>query len=258
MKTPISMKTLPILFLTTLCLFHAMLIQANDSRQATRGQQSLLSDFENKLAEKLFDEAFELVLARDPERQTRLGIHDNNHQWNNISRAYAEETERLQQAQWEKIKKSVSLEHLNYQNRISYRLMEYNRQRAQKAEKFWYHNYRMTQMYGVQASIPAFLINFHPARQVSDLEDYIARLSGIGEKIDQTLEIVQAQEKRGIMPPAFVFPYVISDSQNVISGRPFDHTEKDSPLLEDFRSKMTRLNLTEAAQRDLLERAQQT
>ena len=45
-----------------------------------------------------------------------------------------------------------------------------------------------------------------------------------------------------MLPPKWVFPFVIADSKNVISGAPFG-PGKDSPLWADFKGKIDTLNL---------------
>jgi uncharacterized protein (DUF885 family) len=58
----------------------------------------------------------------------------------------------------------------------------------------------------------------------------------------------------GVLPPTWVFPYVIADSRNVISGAPFDRGA-DSALWADFKSKVGKLTADEATKKRLLDAA---
>lgn len=243
------------LSLGLLCLvFQNSSFAASDAPDKER-RERVVDQQQNQLAKELFEQAFEIGLSRSPESQTFLGIKDNDDKWDDMSYGYDKETLKLSNAHWEKVKKSVNYELLDHQNQLSYRLLEYDNIRENEGWKYWYHHYRMNQMHGTHASIPAFLINYHPAANTSDLDNYITRLGGVEHKIDQLIELVKTQEKKDIMPPAFVFPYLISDCRNLITGAPFDDSGKDSPLLEDFRGKVKKLGLVKKEERRLIKAA---
>lgn len=243
------------LSLGLLCLvFQNSSFAASDSPDIER-QKRVIDEQQNQLAKELFEQAFEIGLSRSPESQTFLGIKDNDDKWDDMSYGHDKETLKLSNAHWKKIKKSVNYELLDHQNQLSYRLLEYDNKRENEGWKYWYHHYRMNQMRGTHAAIPAFLINYHPSANTSDLDNYITRLGGVEHKIDQLIELVKTQEKKDIMPPAFVFPYLISDCRNLITGAPFDDSGKDSPLLEDFRGKVKKLGLVKKEERRLIKAA---
>ena len=52
------------------------------------------------------------------------------------------------------------------------------------------------------------------------------------------------------MPPKWVYPYVINDARNVITGAPFD-SGPDAPLFADFKGKVGKLNISQI-EKDLL------
>jgi len=54
-----------------------------------------------------------------------------------------------------------------------------------------------------------------------------------------------------VLPPKFVFAYVIEDSGNVIKGRPFDDGPADSPLFADFKTKIGAITLDEKRREEL-------
>ena len=78
-------------------------------------------------------------------------------------------------------------------------------------------------MNGAQADIPAFLINIHEVENEQDARDYISRIRATATYIDQAIAESQEREKLGALPPKWVFPQVIEQSQNLIKGAPFDN-----------------------------------
>jgi uncharacterized protein (DUF885 family) len=106
------------------------------------------------------------------------------------------------------------------------------------------------QMNGAQSELPAFLINIHRVDNKSDARAYVSRLYGIGPGMNQAIEQAKARAGQGIMPPKWVYPYVINDARNVITGAPFD-SGPDAPLFADFKGKVGKLNISQI-EKDLL------
>lgn len=225
------------------------------TRAPSEETEELVSRFENELALQLFDQAYDDLLAMNPEQQTRLGIHENDDQWTEISPEHSAARLNLMESHLKSIQKALDVDKLNTQNRLSYELFEYNTDMARQALDFWWHKYPINQMYGVQSSLPAFLINTHPGRNVTDLENYIERLKGIKPYFDNVINIIEQQESKGITPPRFVYAHALNDCKNILTGAPFDDSGRDSPLLEDFRNKARHLELVSAEENRLMEAA---
>ncbi|MEY4998806.1 MAG: hypothetical protein RIS00_850, partial [Pseudomonadota bacterium] len=58
----------------------------------------------------------------------------------------------------------------------------------------------------------------------------------------------------GVMPPKWVYPYVISDARNVISGAPFGEGS-DAPLFADFKAKVAKLKVSDVEKQLLITEA---
>ena len=104
------------------------------------------------------------------------------------------------------------------------------------------HNYPVNQMDGIQSAIPAFLINMHRIDSMSDAYAYIERLKGISALFEQVIKGLRIRDSLGINLPKFVYPMVLGDCRNVITGSPFEMTNVKSPLFEDFSNKVNALN----------------
>ncbi|MBD3649414.1 MAG: DUF885 domain-containing protein, partial [Pseudomonadales bacterium] len=215
----------------------------------------LVNRFENRLALKLFDDAFDELLSHDPEAQTQFGIHDQDGKWTPFSYQHSLEQVELMEAHLAKIGNSLDIERLNAQNRLSYELFRYNTLRRRQSLDFWWHRYPVNQMFGRHTGMPAFLINIHPGRNITDLENYIRRLEAMEEQLDTLIAVMKTQKEKGIVAPAFVYTHAIENCRNLIEGAPFDGAETPSPLLADFESKVRHLNLAPEVGEVLIEQA---
>ena len=192
-----------------------------------------------------------------PVRQTMMGIKKDYGKWDDPSEAA--EMARYQRGQkaLADMKARFDFNKLTPDAQMSWRIFESVAAANAAAFEFRDYEYVFDQMNGVQSGLPAFLINMHRIDNVSDAEAYISRLSGMKPVLDEALRRAKAQEKKGIMPPKWVFPYVISDAQNLIKGAPFEKGAADSTLLEDFRKKVTALKLPKDQHDALMAKAEQ-
>jgi uncharacterized protein (DUF885 family) len=206
-----------------------------------------------------FEAKFLETLARSPMTQTYLGIKDDYGQWDDESEAHALGDLQLQRAVVAEMKETFDFDKLDPQARLSWRLAEYELTQAEAAFPFRDHAYVFNQMFGVQSGIPAFLVNQHKVASLSDAEAYISRLEGIPAYLGQNVANAQAAAAKGILPPRFVYDYVLSDSRGVITGYPFVDEGEDSPLMQDFRGKVAAMvdaeTITQAEAEPLLARA---
>ena len=209
-----------------------------------------------------FEQKFDVAVARDPMRQTYLGIKDRYGEWTDASEAFALAELEHQRADVAEMKANFDFDKLDDQAKLSWRLAEYQLERAEAAWPYRDHGYTFNQMFGVQSDIPAFLINQHKVTSLSDAEAYISRLRGVPDYLGQNVENSKVSVAKGIQPPSFVYDYVLSDARGVITGYPFSGTgdgSYDSPLMADVREKIAALAtssvITEAQAGDLTARA---
>lgn len=81
------------------------------------------------------------------------------------------------------------------------------------------------------------------------------------QKVDalfgQLVDNLKLREEKNIIPPKFVFPYVINDCKNVITGAPFEKGKPASTLLEDFTTKTNKLSdVDDATKKELIKKAE--
>lgn len=188
-----------------------------------------------------FEESFQRILDVSPMYQSSLGIKTDYDKWDDISESAATREFAIMVEDLARLREDFDFEKLDAQAKISYRLFE--DQAEETIEQFPWRKYQYlaTQMRGLHASAPSFLINIHRIETQKDAQDYVTRLQGIKPLFDQLITRLNEQADAGIVAPKFVFPSVIEASANVISGEPFSQTGEDSTLLADLRAKLKTL-----------------
>ncbi|WP_272150258.1 DUF885 domain-containing protein [Tenacibaculum aiptasiae] len=209
---------------------------------------------ESKKVNTFFDKQFKENLDRHPMYQTYLGIKKDADKWNDISDDFAKkELEHAKEAlQW--MSDSVNVKALDKGAKLSYDLFKQQLENQIADFKYRFHTYPVNQMHGMQAEIPAFLINMHQVSDVKDAENYIARLHNLKPLFAELVKGLKEREAKGIMPPKFVFAKVLDDSRNLIKGTPFDNSGKPSTLFNDFTNKVNALDIDTEQKKELIEK----
>jgi uncharacterized protein (DUF885 family) len=204
---------------------------------------------------RFFADVFERKVRRSPMLQAYLGVKGSHDRWDDISEARAKEDRELARSDLARLRTEFRVEKLDHQAKLSYQLFE-RRLLDEIADFQWrLHSYPVNQMFGLHSQVPAFLANFHPIDSVADADAYISRLRRLPALFDQLQANLVAREHLGIMPPAFVFPLVLQDCRNIVTGAPFDGSGTDSPIYSDFIAKLDRLIGINEADRTRLRQA---
>jgi uncharacterized protein (DUF885 family) len=198
-----------------------------------------------------FEEYDAQQLARSPLSKSYRGIKDSDYgKWDDGSDAAEARNYDAERSALKEMRARFDPARLNSENQLSYRLFEKRAARSEGAYKYNDYGYVFDQMNGAQSQIPAFLINIHRIDTKSDARAYVNRLYGIGPAMTEAVGQAKTRAAEGIMPPKWVYPYVIADSRNVITGAPFSDGP-DAPLYDDFKSKVAKLAISQT-EKDLL------
>src|SRR4029450_6297670 len=207
---------------------------------------------ESKRANEFFDKCWDENLARQPVDEWVYGIKPHYDQLEDLSDEKAAADHAVWQRQLATLKHDFKPELLDQQAQLSYKLFEQEAEREAEEFKFRFDVYPVSQMRGVHAQIPTFLINIHKIDNVKDAEAYIARLNAIPKLFDQLIVNLQMREDKGVVAPQFVFPLVLDACHKVTKGKPFDSSPDISPLLDDFTKKVGALKDVDPATRERL------
>lgn len=206
---------------------------------------------QNAKIKAFFEEYDAQQLARSPLVKSYRGIKDSDYgKWDDGSDAAEARYYDAERSALKEMRARFNPAKLNSENQLSFRLFEKRAARSEAAFKYNDYGYVFDQMNGAQSQIPAFLINIHRVDTKSDARAYVNRLYGIGPAMNQAIGQAKTRAAKGIMPPKWVFPYVISDARNVISGAPFGDGP-DAPLYADFKGKVAKLKISQT-EKDLL------
>ncbi|MGE0031557.1 MAG: DUF885 family protein [Steroidobacteraceae bacterium] len=206
-------------------------------------------------ANAYFERALDERLALNPQLASSLGLRAGYDRWQDASEGGDAERLALAERQLAELRTTIDLAALDEATRISWKVFESSEERR-IAQYHWRNHGYVFDKNGTHVSLPAFLINTHRVESWQDADAYVRRLEGVRAYMDQRIARATAAARQGILPPRFVFPYVIEDARNIITGRPFDDSTKDSPLLADFRGKVAALSIDEARHESLLARAE--
>ena len=238
-----------VLILSTITLF----ISCNESNKKAYTEAEIAAESEKVNA--FFQKSFDDGVAMSPEFQTRLGIKKNYGKLNDNSPEFDEKELERKKKELIWLTDSVNVDALSKPVLLSYNLFKQSVTNEIEDYKFRLHNYPVNQMFGAQSTKPAFLINMHRIDSIADAEAYVSRLNGFKKYFAQLVENLKAREAIGVMPPKFVFDKVIQDSKNILVGEPFDRSQNQSTLLNDFMSKVNTLEIDNAAKRTLEDQA---
>jgi uncharacterized protein (DUF885 family) len=206
---------------------------------------------QNAAITAFFEEYDAQQLALSPLSKSYRGIKDSDYgRWGDFTNAAEARANDAARSALKEMRARFDPAQLTPENRLSYRLFEKRAERNEAAFKYNDYGYVFDQMNGAQSELPAFLINIHRVDNKSDARAYVSRLYGIGPGMNQAIEQAKARAGQGIMPPKWVYPYVINDARNVITGAPFD-SGPDAPLFADFKGKVGKLNISQI-EKDLL------
>jgi uncharacterized protein (DUF885 family) len=202
---------------------------------------------------QFFEDYDAAQLARSPVAKSFRAIKDGDYaKWDDYSDAEALRRQQSDQAALKDMRKRFSAAKLNVENRLSFRLFEKMVERRSAAFAYRDYGYAFDQMNGPQSQLPAFLINIHRIDSKADAEAYVSRLAGLGTALDQVITKAKANAAKGLMPPKWVYPYVIADARNVITGAPFTNAATDAPLYADLKTKLAKLTIPQAEKDALL------
>ena len=204
---------------------------------------------------QFFEEYDAAELALTPLGKAYRGIKDEDYgKLDQFTDAAAIANRELDQRTAEAMQQRFDRAALSPEDQTSYDLLLYRNQRSASIFPFRKYAYVFDQMNGAQADIPAFLINIHKVENEKDARDYVSRIRATGTYIDQAIAESVEREKLGVLPPRWVFPQVIEQSKNLVSGAPFTKGA-DNDLFADFKTKVGKLSIPQGSKDALIAEA---
>ncbi len=201
-----------------------------------------------------FEEVFQRNLKDSPVFQAYLGMKGPDYgKWNDGSDEEAQRQDKLNRADLARLRSEFDYDALSPQMRVSYRIFELQTQAQVDNFPWRFHGYQFQTQGNPVSQVATFMQNVHSVDSVEDAEAYVSRLVGAQKSAEQNIVVMNEAARRGIVPTSFSFDPVLRDSRNVISGAPFDDSDKDSAILADFRGKVEKLDADDATKKRLLD-----
>ena len=197
------------------------------------------------------DQAFDEQLALSPESQTHLGFKTNYDKLDDYTDAAAVRARDLAERQLKDMRARFKPEQLGESARVSFRLFEYETERARESFRFRKLRFPVSTNGSPAGEIPVLLINNHKVDTVADAEAYIARLREAERVMREVTATMREQAAAGIVPNKVNFGPARTDARKVVTGAPFD-SGADSTILADFRKKVDALDAPAATKAKLI------
>jgi uncharacterized protein (DUF885 family) len=186
-------------------------------------------------------------LEYSPEGKAYRGIRDEDYGlWGDNSDASAVAAQQRLQTAARTMRSLFKPEELSPQDALSWRLFDRIAKRSAILFPFRHYGYVFDQMNGAQSDVPAFLINIHSVANKAQAEAYVSRILRFGPSLDQLIATSKERADNGVMPPKWVYPYVLGDIDNLLKAG-----DKNA-VLEDFRGKVAKLDIPEAEKAKLV------
>jgi uncharacterized protein (DUF885 family) len=195
----------------------------------------------------LFEEYDAAQLAASPQGKSYRGIRDGDYgKWDDMSAAADERAHQLLQDTAAQMRQAYDPAKLSPGDALSFRLFDALAQRRASLHPYNDYGYLFDQMNGAQSQLPAFLINIHRVSNEQEALAYVNRIEGLGAALDTLTAESRARADQGVMPPKWVYPYVISDIENLLGAG------DENAVQQDFASKTGALKLPAAESLELI------
>lgn len=201
--------------------------------------------------DRFFETTFEERINRSPQLLTALGIKRHQDRLDDLSDAKLEGDRKLIEDQLRRLQ-DFDYAGLSPGEQLNYRVFRIEAEWLLKRYRYRFHEYLLTQKFGLHTDFPAFMINMHRIETVRDAEDYLARLRALSQAGEQVIHGMDRRADMGIVPPAFLFPQMIEDCRRFAGEPDGGEAVQSNVLFEDFRRKLEKLPDLHQSTRDKL------
>ncbi len=167
----------------------------------------------------LFEEFHQAGLKNAPERATAVGDYRYNALLSDASLAQVERQQAENRAFLARLR-AIPTTGMTETDRMSHELLE--RQLVRAGVNHELKNYLMpiNQQGGIHTGLADLPLSV-PLDSVQHYEDYIARLHQIPRALKQTVEVLRAGMKEGLMPPKLLLDQLPGQCEGIVAANPF-------------------------------------
>lgn len=195
------------------------------------------------LLRKSVDDFYTLDLFQSPESLSSMGITDEQHRWDDVSVKALDEKLKVFRDRQRWLNSEIVYGELNEKNKLNFDLYMSHLEREIQTLELKDELYVIYGINNFTEKTITIMRDWNVIRNVKEAEAYIGRLKGIDERLGQFSERMERAALKNFLPPKFVYPPLIKVSTDILTGNPFDNNGSDSPLLDDFKKKITKAGI---------------
>ena len=213
----------------------------------------LLSGLRGLDIDSFFQESYIRWLKRDPETLSTLGLADlygvGDGNLTNISDEFIRQTQSFEIGLLD-ILQRYDRSSFSDSQAMTAKIYEWFLDDLKRGHAFMYDDYIVNPIItSVHYNLYALFTIYHPLNNLQDAEDFISRLSQVGDKISQLVDGLKRREEHGVILPAFMFSIVLADINPIANGKPLAN-----PFYTSFKDRLN--GVTADEKKDLLSRAE--
>jgi uncharacterized protein (DUF885 family) len=191
----------------------------------------LLAPLDGLDIERFFEDSFTLLLLRDPEGLTELGLADiygvGDADLTDVSDAFIRQTQALESGILARLR-AYDRSLLSDSQALSADVYDWYLDDLVRLHDYMYDDYPLNPIItSLHLRLYFLFTEYQPLENAADARDYISRLSQVGAKVDQILEGLSLRRERGVILPAFIIRVILPDLQEVAgveAARTWFHT----------------------------------
>jgi uncharacterized protein (DUF885 family) len=200
------------------------------------------------------ESVYQQNLAHSPRLATEFGSRVGADRWDDASEdALAAEAARVR-ADVVAARTRFDYAALDPESQLQYRVFLDEQQLLADRYRWRDHFYALNQIVGLHIDVPGTLTGKQQVETVQDARAYVQRIRAVRPAFRQLVQHMQAQASKGIYLPKTIYPLLIEQARNVISGAPHD-VGPDSAIYADFKRRVARLALPAGREAQLLDDA---
>jgi uncharacterized protein (DUF885 family) len=212
------------------------------------------SDPESQRFAAFLEEVYQRNLLASPQTATEFGSKAGDDRWDDTSEAALAANAARVRGNIRTAKTRFDYAKLDQASQLQYRVFVDEQQLLLDRYRWRDHFYALNQIVGLHLDVPGLLTTEQIVASEQDAKDYIQRIRASRPAFAQLVGHMKRQAARGIYIPKTVYPLLIEGARNVITGAPFD-SGPDSPILADFKRRMTLLTAAAGTKARLTEEA---
>lgn len=211
-------------------------------------------DTESQRFAAFLESVYQGQLAARPQLATEFGSKLGDDRWDDGSEAGQAVAAAQVRANLAAAKRQFDYRRLDEPAQLQYRVLLDEQQLLLERYRWRDHFYALNQIVGLHIDIPGILTGQQPLADEADARAYIRRIDAAKGALQDLTVRMRRQARKRIFMPRTVYPLLIAEARNVITGAP--HTAGgDSPIYADFKRRIAALHLPAAREAGLIDAA---